>query len=93
MSETIVISFKAAPGNEDALRKLLQNARGVSLKAKGCEAFEVWQSQDQPARFVMVERWSSLEDHHANFTKNIDEIEKIAALLAEPIHGGVHKAV
>jgi hypothetical protein len=40
----------------------------------------------------MFERWRSLEDHHANFTKNIGELEKIAALLAEPIHGGVHHA-
>jgi quinol monooxygenase YgiN len=92
LSETIVISFKAAPGNEDALLKLLQHSKDLGLKAKGCEAFDVWQSKDEPARFVMFERWRSLEDHHANFTKNIGELEKIAALLAEPIHGGVHHA-
>jgi quinol monooxygenase YgiN len=95
MSETVVISFKAAPGNEDALLKLLQHGRDVSLKAKGCESFELWQSQDQPARFVMIERWRSMDDHHANFAQQIKEsghLEKIAALLADPIHGGVYKA-
>ena len=93
MSETVVISFRAADGNADALLQLLQHGRDMSVKAAGCESFELWQSQDQPNRFVMVERWRKIEDHHANFAKNIKgsgQLEKIAALLAEPIHGGVH---
>ena len=93
MSVTVVIHFRAAEGNAAALLALLKQGRDFSLKAPGCEAFELYQSEDQPNRFVMVERWKRIEDHHANFAKQVKgsgHLEKIAALLAEPIHGGVH---
>ena len=96
MSVTILVHFRAAEGKAEALRALLQQGRDMSLKAKGCEAFELYQSESPPERFVMVERWASVDAHHANFARDVKDsghLEKIAALLAEPIHGGVHRLV
>jgi quinol monooxygenase YgiN len=93
MSVLFLVHVHAADGNADALLALLRQGRDLSLAAQGCESFEVWQAQDQPGRFVMVERWRSIEDHHANFARNIKgsgHLDRILPLLAEPIRGGAH---
>ena len=96
MSVTMIVNLQAAEGNAEPLRALLQRARDMSANAEGCEAFEVFQGEGDPNRFVMVERWTSIEAHQANFIANIrgsGHMARIAPLLSAPISGGPHRTV
>lgn len=59
----VVVNFQASEGNAEKLRLLLQQGRDVTRRAEGCEAFDLYQRQDDPHRFMFLERWSSLESH------------------------------
>jgi quinol monooxygenase YgiN len=92
----MIVSFQAAEGKAEALRPLLQQGRDFSRKAKGCEAFDLYQGQDDPHQFVMVQRWASAEAHHVHFEKNVKasgHLDKILPLLAKPIESGVYRVV
>jgi quinol monooxygenase YgiN len=96
MSVMMIVSFQAADGKAEALRPLLQQGRDFSRKAKGCEAFDQYQDQDEPDQFVMVQRWISAAAHHAHFENNVKgsgHLDKILPLLAKPIASGVYRGV
>ena len=96
MSVMMIVNFQAAEGNAEALRSLLQQGRDISIKAEGCEAFDLYQAQADQNRFVMVQRWVSDQAHHANFEQNIKgsgHLAKIMPLLAKPIDGNLFHAV
>ena len=96
MSVTVIVKFRAAEGNAEALLALLHQGRDFSLRAEGCEAFDLYQGQDDPHRFAIVERWTSLEAHHANVEQNVKasgHLGKILPLLGEPILGTAYRAV
>lgn len=96
MSETFILDFHASAGNAGALLALLQEGRDFSLKADGCEAFDVYQRVDDSHHFVFVERWDSVAAHDANFATNVKgsgHLDKIIPLLSEPISGHLHRAV
>jgi quinol monooxygenase YgiN len=92
MSVTIVVNFEASEGNAAKLLPLLQQGRDFSRKAEGCESFEVFQRQDDPNKYMLLERWASLEAHHENVAKNVvasGHLAKIQALLVGPPDNGV----
>lgn len=94
MSLAVIVSIQAAGGNAEALLPLLQQGRDFSSRAAGCEAFDLYQGQDDPHKFVMVERWTSLEAHHANFEKNVKasgHLAKILQLISQPIQSAVYR--
>jgi quinol monooxygenase YgiN len=96
MSVMVLVNFHAAEGKAEALLPLLQQGREVSQKADGCEGFDLYQRQDEPHKFVFVERWASLEAHHANMADNIvatGHLKSLLPLLAEPIDNGVLRDV
>jgi quinol monooxygenase YgiN len=96
MSVMVIVNFQAAEGKVEALRVLLQQGRDFSLKAKGCEVFDLYQGQDAPHQFVMVQRWTSAEAHDANFEKNVKasgHLDKILPLTAKPIEIVFYRAV
>lgn len=96
MSITMIVNFQAAEGKADALLPLLRQGRDFSLKAEGCEAFSLYQDQDDPNTFVMVERWTSDEAHHTHFQTNVKgsgHLDKILPLLARPIDSRVLQLV
>jgi len=50
----------------DEIRELLRQQRRLSLQEPGCERFEVYQSNNDPKVFLLVERWKdqpSLDAH------------------------------
>jgi quinol monooxygenase YgiN len=55
----------------------------------GCESVELYQSQDDPTRFTMIEVWDSVESHRAS-VQNIppELLAKIRPLLASAPNGG-----
>lgn len=92
MSVQVVVNFHATDGNAQPLLALLQEGRGRSIAADGCEAFELFQRGDDPNKFMFSERWRTIEDHHANMARNIvatGHFAKILALLVGPPDNGV----
>ena len=41
--------------------RLLRELQGRSRTEPGCERFEVYQSQDEPRLFMLIERWTSAQ--------------------------------
>lgn len=96
MSVQVVVNFQASDGNAEFLRSLLQEGRDISRAARGCESFELYQRQDNPHQFMFLERWVSIDDHHANMTDNIvgsGHMAKLIPLLAGMPDNGVIEAV
>jgi quinol monooxygenase YgiN len=96
MSVTIVVNFQASEGNAAKLSELLQQGRDFSRKAEGCESFEMFQRENDPNKFMFLERWASLDAHHENVAKNVvasGHLDKIKPLLAAPPDNGVIQAV
>jgi quinol monooxygenase YgiN len=61
----IVLTVKNADDVEQ-VRKLLTEAAELSRQEPGCVRFEVYQSQNDAAKFILHERWSAQEalDRH-----------------------------
>ncbi len=96
MSVTMIVRFQAADGKAEPLRALLQEGRDFSLKAEGCEAFDLYQRPDDSHQFVMVQQWTSVEAHDANFGKNVKgsgHLDKILPLTAKPIESALFHSV
>jgi quinol monooxygenase YgiN len=96
MSTVQVVRLKAADGKADELRAIVEQGRSFALNVDGCEAFDIYQAEDAPERFVMVERWASPEQHQQHFQKNVIErgiLDQVSALLSEPMEYGYHRAL
>jgi len=65
MSVTRINDFRAKEGKADALRGLLGQAIPTIASSCGCLSCKLLQSQDRPARFVVLEVWESIESHKA----------------------------
>jgi quinol monooxygenase YgiN len=92
MSVNVVVNFQASDGNSELLLPMLCEGRDVSRRAVGCEAFDLFQRQDAPNKFMFFERWTSIEAHHANMVQNIlasGRLAKMLPLLVGPPDNGV----
>ena len=59
----------------ESVRQLLTEQAEISLTEPGCARFEVYQSQSEPAAFMLIEQWeteSDLEQHRQ--TKQFTEV-------------------
>ena len=87
MSVTVIYGFQAAQGKADELLSILMQGRDFSATVEGCEGFEVYQGNDDPHRFVMVERWASVDTHQRHFETNVKAsgvLDAAEALMTEP---------
>jgi quinol monooxygenase YgiN len=78
---------RAADGKAADLLSRLQQGRDFAGAVNGSEGFEMFQGQHDPHKFVMVERWTSVEVHQAHFEKNVKDsgiLESAGAPMAEP---------
>ena len=92
MSVDVVVNFEASMGNAEHLARLLIEGRDLSRSAEGCEAFDLFRRQDDPNRFMFIERWTSIDAHHANMAQNIVEtghLAKMIPLMTGPPDNGV----
>lgn len=84
----IAVGLKAKAGSADELRRDLSALVEPSRNEDGNIRFDLFEDQDEPGRFVVVEEWSSLEtrtrhhEHgahiqhfHANGVSNVEETE------------------
>ena len=92
MSVDIVVNFIASEGNAERLATLLREGRDINRKAEGCESFDLYQRHDDPYRFMFVERWASIEAHHAIMEHSIvtsGHFAKMIPLMTGPPDNGV----
>ncbi len=92
MSIDVVVNLHASDGNAELLAPLLLEGRDLSRQAEGCEEFEWFRRQDDPNRFMFIERWASLESHHANMAQNIvatGHFAKMLPLMTGPPDNGI----
>jgi len=65
MSVTRINDFRAKEGKAEALRALLGQVIPSIASSSGCVSCKLLQSQDNPARFVVLEVWDSIGSHRA----------------------------
>ena len=60
----------------------------------GCESVHLYQKEDDPSRFLMIEVWDSVESHQAS-VKNIppEKLNEIRSLLATSPSGSYFKLI
>ena len=63
MSEiTVVVSYKALPAHADAARSAIAALVATVLSAEpDCSGITILQDSNDPARFMLIERWPSQE--------------------------------
>jgi quinol monooxygenase YgiN len=60
---TLVVAMRARPGQEAALEKELRALVAPSRAERGCIAYDLHVSSDQPGLFLLRETWASLKHH------------------------------
>ena len=55
------------PGDEPAFEKAAIQARDLFLGSKGCIAFRLHRSMEQPSRYRLFVEWETIEDHMVEF--------------------------
>lgn len=83
--------FRAAPGQEEALRVFLQSVLAVIRTAPGCETVELLVNQGDASQLVILEQWTDVASHQA--AANLippSELAAVAPLLAEPPKGAYY---
>ncbi len=55
------------PGDEQAFEVAAIEAKRLFLAAKGCLAFRLHRSMEQPSRYRLFVEWETLEDHMVEF--------------------------
>jgi quinol monooxygenase YgiN len=55
----ICATWKARPGEADAILRLLGQVRQASLEEPGCLRFDVHRSLDEPSVFLLYEQYAS----------------------------------
>lgn len=66
MATQLIVSFVAKPERVSDFLALLQNVKTSLPKVPGCEAVTMYQDEERPTRFVLVETWASREQHQAH---------------------------
>ncbi len=91
MSITRISEFQAKPGNTEEVRTLLNSVIQIVQSTIGCESARLLQSQDDAARFVVIEIWSTVDAHKAA-AKNIppEKFRTAMQLLVSPPIGAYY---
>lgn len=70
MSITRIGEFQAKPETLEEMRDFLISIMPGIKSSRGCESVQLYQSQDDPTKFTVIEVWASTESHQAS-VKNI----------------------
>lgn len=89
MSVSRIGDMHAKPERVESLRDFLFSIMPTIKSSQGCESVMLYQSDDEPTKFTMVEVWDSVESHQAS-VKNIpsEMLADIRPLLASAPSGG-----
>lgn len=85
---------QAKPELTEALHNFLLSIIPIIKSSQGCESVMLYQSNDDPTKFTMIEVWDSVESHRAS-VKNIppEKLTEIRPLLAITPSGGYYNKV
>lgn len=64
--------IEIAPGKEEAFEAGVKEAGPLFLRAKGCHGMHLERSVEHPARYRLVVRWETVEDHMVGFRNSPD---------------------
>ena len=94
MSVTRIGETQAKPETTEALRDFLTSILPTIKSSPGCEAVALYQSHDDPTKFIVIEVWDSIESHQAS-VKNIPSelLAEIRPLLASAPSGSYNRLV
>jgi quinol monooxygenase YgiN len=64
------------------MREFLMSIMAVIKASPGCESVQMYQSQADPGKFMMIEVWNSVESHQASVnTISPEDLAQIRPLL------------
>ena|SRR5215207_79578 len=83
MSISRIGKLQAQEGSTEELREFLISIMPGIKAADGCESVQLYQSQEDPSSFTMIEVWDSIESHQASVrnisTEKLGEIRQYLA--------------
>lgn len=82
----VVAVLEAVPERADEALRILTDSAPVFLTEEGCEQYQLLADLDDPARFVILERWRGPEALQAHFDSAAFKAMagKLEGLLAAP---------
>jgi quinol monooxygenase YgiN len=94
MSVSRIGEVQAREGSVDELKEFLLSIMPGIKSSEGCDAVQLYQSQEDPSRFMMIEVWDSVESHQAS-VKNIppEKLGEIQPLLASSPRGSYYRLI
>ena len=94
MSISRIGEVQAKAGLVEELREFLISIMPGIKSSEGCESVQLYQSQDDPVKFIMIEVWDNVESHQAS-VKNIppEKLGEIRPLLATAPSGSNYQLV
>ena len=94
MSISRIGQVQAKAGSSEELREFLISIMPGIRSSEGCESVHLYQSADDPSKFMIIEVWDSVESHQAS-VKNIppEKLGEIRPLLADSPSGSYFKLI
>ena len=94
MSVARIDETQAKPETIEALREFLLSIMAGIRSSQGCESVTLYQSQEDPTKFTMIEIWDRVESHQAS-VRNIPSamLAQIRPLLATAPSGSYYNFV
>jgi quinol monooxygenase YgiN len=91
-THVVVARIAGLAGRASELRQLLADRALAARGEPGCEGYEVAALLDEPATFLVVETWRSLDDMRAHFTSEAHAayLHQVDELLVRPSEVLVH---
>lgn len=87
MAITRINEFEAAEGESENLFAFLQSLLPYIRSSEGCISCELLRDAQQPNKFVVLERWDSVDAHK----KSIERFPKEKIAAAMPLFGAPPK--
>ena len=86
-----IIRMNAFVAREDQvgeLREFLKSILPSIEKSDGCQSCRLLHSQEDQARFVVLEEWESMKAHQASVQNiAVNDVERVIGMLAAPPAG------
>ncbi len=94
MSIARISEFQAKPGLTEQMREFLVSILPIIKSSQGCESVQLYQKQEDPTRFTLIEIWNSIESHQAS-VKNIPpgKLAEVQPLLGSAPSGSYYELV
>ena len=94
MSISRIGEVQAKPESIEELRDFLISIMPGIKSSEGCESVQLYQKEDDPSTFMMIEVWDSVESHQAS-VKNIppEKLGEIRPLLATSPSGSYFRLI